>query len=82
MYNNNLVKWVISNFIKGIFCRLGIFVLIYIFVVYNEKDKFGLIIECNWGLLYFIGSFVYLLVFSSSGGGGGGGLFFGGGYDL
>lgn len=80
-YNNNLVKWAISNPTKGTPRRPGIFVPTYIFAVYNEKDKPGPTTERNWGLLYPTGSPVYPLVLSSSGGGGGGGSSPGGGYD-
>lgn len=78
-YNNNLVKWAITNPTKGTPKRPGIFVPTFIFAVYNEKDKPGPTTERNWGLLYPSGKPVYPLeVSGSSGGGSSSG---GGGYD-
>lgn len=78
-YNNNLVKWALSNPTTGTPRRPGIFVPTFIFSVYNEDLKPGPTTERNWGVLYPSGQPVYPLDVSSSGsgepssGGGGGG---------
>ena len=75
-YNNNLVKWAMSNPTIGTPRRPGIFVPTYIFAVYNEDLKPGPTTERNWGVLYPSGLPVYSLQVSTPGGGsssGGGG---------